>query len=292
LDEIPRPTPPSPGRTPLSHDGRPLRAIAIDIDGTITDMARRLDWDAVLALRAAEAAGIPVVLATGNVIPVTKTFGHSIGTTGPLVCENGGVIYWEIPDLNGHPGRVRVLKTVRHSRKDADQVIAELHRRGLEPRRITSDPWRESEAALENGSTSDEVVRRVLEEMGMDHLYVVSTGFACHILHKGMTKQAGVEDAVRWMNEHEPRFNPRHPEAPADATPLRLDEVLNIGDSPNDIPLFEGPGVAAVVANAHRELKEIADIVAERPHGAGVKEILARLGLQVPNHKGARTQLV
>ena len=47
------------------------RVVVIDIDGTITDGKKHLSTEAVQAVRRLEDAGIPVVLATGNVRPVT-----------------------------------------------------------------------------------------------------------------------------------------------------------------------------------------------------------------------------
>lgn len=284
MDYVNRPDAPDPEKSPLRHNDHPLRMIAIDIDGTITDMARRLEWDAVVALRAAEAAGIPVTLATGNVIPVSKTFGHCIGLTGPHICENGGVLYWEIP---GEENGIRILKEQVHERSDADRVIAELEKRGHKPRRISSDPWRESEAALEIASTSDELVRSVIEDLGMKHLYVVSTGFACHILHKGVDKYEGLQATLKWLNEHDPRFNPEHPHAQHNAAPLSIQEVLGIGDSPNDLEMIQQCGVGVALAHAPPEVQQAADLVAERPHGAGVREVLARLGLDIQDERHA-----
>ena len=42
------------------------RAVAVDIDGTLTDANKELNNGAVTSLRRLEAAGIPVILATGQ----------------------------------------------------------------------------------------------------------------------------------------------------------------------------------------------------------------------------------
>lgn len=283
MEIVHRPPAPAPEDSPLKFQGEPLRAIAIDIDGTITDMARRLEWDAVVALRAAEAAGIPVILATGNVIPVTKTFAISIGLSGPLVCENGGVLYWEYRDPE--EARLRIFREVLHDRKDADRVVAELERQGFKPRKITSDPWRESEAALETESVPQEDVEAAIDGLGLDHLYVVTTGFACHILHKGVDKHEGLKLVLEWLNEHDPRFNPEHPYAKDPVVPLSLNEVLAIGDSPNDQQMLENARVGVAVADAPQWLKDRVELVTQAPHGAGVREALTRLGLKIPDEK-------
>jgi hydroxymethylpyrimidine pyrophosphatase-like HAD family hydrolase len=69
-----------------------IKVLASDIDGTITDKNRRLDLEAVELLRKIEGLGIPVVLVTGNVIRRTEAASIFIGTSGPMIAENGGII--------------------------------------------------------------------------------------------------------------------------------------------------------------------------------------------------------
>ena len=48
-------------------DGWKPKAVAVDIDGTITDYNKKLHLEAIESLRRLEDAGIPVILSTGNV---------------------------------------------------------------------------------------------------------------------------------------------------------------------------------------------------------------------------------
>ncbi len=45
-----------------------IDAIAVDIDGTITDNKRRLCYSAMEAIRKAEDAGVPTIIVTGNIV--------------------------------------------------------------------------------------------------------------------------------------------------------------------------------------------------------------------------------
>ena len=63
------------------------RVVAFDIDGTLTDENKRLNMHAVEALRRLEDAGIPVILATGNVRAITYGLWRFIGLSGPMRCE-------------------------------------------------------------------------------------------------------------------------------------------------------------------------------------------------------------
>jgi predicted mannosyl-3-phosphoglycerate phosphatase (HAD superfamily) len=66
----------------LPEGWRP-KVVAVDIDGTLTDGKKQLDTGAVEALRRLEAAGIPVVLATGNVRAITYGLWRFLNLSGP-----------------------------------------------------------------------------------------------------------------------------------------------------------------------------------------------------------------
>ena len=65
------------------------KALAVDIDGTLTDKRRVLNCRAVEALRKIR---IPVVLATGNISCFARTAAKLIGVSDIVICENGGVV--------------------------------------------------------------------------------------------------------------------------------------------------------------------------------------------------------
>ena len=72
-----------------------IEAIAADIDGTITDETRKICISAIEALRKAEEKGIPTIIVTGNVVNYAYAIEVSIGCSGGLVAENGGVVFKE-----------------------------------------------------------------------------------------------------------------------------------------------------------------------------------------------------
>lgn len=83
-------------------DGWYPRVVAVDIDGTLTDENKQLSTVAINALRRLEENGIPVVLSTGNVRPVAYGLWRFLGLSGPICCENGGVIWhskWDEPSV-------------------------------------------------------------------------------------------------------------------------------------------------------------------------------------------------
>lgn len=227
----------------------PIRAVVVDIDGTMTDYHRHLDFDGVKAVRRVERKGIPVLAATGNVAPVTKAFSNFVGLSGPAICENGGIVY------DAAFARRKILA----SRKRADRAVKLLIRKGFDARYIASDPWREAEVALELNLSTDEV-QAALKGW---NLTVVSTKFALHLMEPGLDKANGLKVALR------------------DYLPGRvaMKDVLAIGDSNNDVGLFQTCGHSGAPANATPAVKAAAGFVSRRKHGAGVKDVLEHHGV-------------
>ena len=86
------------------------KAIAVDIDGTITDNNKKIHLGAIESLRRLEDAGIPIILATGNVRAITYGLWRFIGASGPMVCENGGVVWhpeWDGPVVRADGKRAK-----------------------------------------------------------------------------------------------------------------------------------------------------------------------------------------
>lgn len=78
-------------------NGREVRLIASDIDGTIlpyrSALSGLLSRRTVEAFQAARAAGIAVVLVTGRPVRGLRTISETLGTMGPVVASNGAVTY-------------------------------------------------------------------------------------------------------------------------------------------------------------------------------------------------------
>lgn len=92
----PAPAPAAAASLPLLN-GRPVRLIASDIDGTILSyrsaQTGELSPRTVEAFHAAKAAGIAVVLVTGRPVRALRMISETLGTVGPVVASNGAVTY-------------------------------------------------------------------------------------------------------------------------------------------------------------------------------------------------------
>jgi len=208
------------------------RAVAVDIDGTLTDENKCLHTGAILSLRRIEENGIPVILCTGNVRAITYGLWRFLQLSGPMVSENGGVVWhptWEEPIIRAEGSRAR---------QAADWLATRID--GLDPNGIESNAWRESEWCLRI-SEDDIRIKEELAQSEWDDLLVVRTGFAIHLTEPHLTKGEGLQLAL-------------------DKLDICPGDVLAIGDAPNDIPMFELVKHSVAVGESFPDLQQIASV--------------------------------
>jgi hypothetical protein len=215
----------------------------VDVDGTLSDDERCISLAAVSALRKVDRGGIPVMLASGNVLPIAYALSNYLGFTGPIIAENGGIVC--------HRQKVWVLADPSRPREAYD-----LLRTKMVAERLFTDRWRETEVGLKRDVSLDKV-KELLRGLDVD---VQTTGWAVHIMEKGMNKFRGVQKACEILG-------------------ISVEEVAAIGDSDNDEMMIRECGFGIAVGNAFDGSKAVASYVARASDGDGVVEGLAWLGL-------------
>lgn len=221
-----------------------IRAVVTDVDGTITDYEDRLGVEAIEAIRKLEAAGIPVVLCSGNSLCVLKALARYIGCSGPLVAENGGVVEFK--------GRMYILCRVRKARR----VLEGLRERyGDRVKESWSNRYRFVDMAILRTIGFEEVAEVVKGFKGMK---VIDSGFAYHILDKGVDKGVGVARALELLG-------------------VGREEAAGVGDSMTDAELFKACGFKALVANGDERLKSAVDYICKERFGKGFAEVAEKI---------------
>jgi phosphoglycolate phosphatase (TIGR01487 family) len=218
------------------------KTFAIDIDGTITlNGMGTINLETLSRLRSLKNEG-------HNVIPVTgrsSVEGYMLSIFGGLthmaVGENGGCITYGDKiqhKLLGNKGEcIHALATIQ-SRMDI-----EIKEKSVLPRM--------TEVVLER--TFD--IGKAQKIVDIENLNVVLTdsGYAYHINSKGINKGSGFLEAIKMFD-------------------VDLNDVIAIGDSETDIPLFKIVENSIAVSNSNENLKKIAKIVTTKKSGEGVLE--------------------
>jgi phosphoglycolate phosphatase (TIGR01487 family) len=210
-----------------------------DIDGTLTDMRRQVSTDAIAAIRSLP---IPVVLASGNVICFMRAASKLIGASEAMIGETGGVIQV------GYDAKPVVLADIEECRQAAALLLKEFP--GLEQ---LDARYRMSELAFRRNVDLEKA--RALLAKNYPGLEIIDTQFALHLKHKNVSKGTGLMEVARLVG-------------------IGPEEFAALGDSANDIHMFNAAGMGLAVGNATPEIKAAADYVAEKPYGEGAAEAL------------------
>jgi phosphoglycolate phosphatase (TIGR01487 family) len=231
------------------------RAVVTDVDGTLTNAERRLAPSAVEWVRRLESHGIPVVLATGNVLPIALALHRSLGLSGPIVAENGGLVYRKVD------GQDRVERLA--DRRVALEGFRALLAAGLPVRRLFTDRWRETEVALEPTVPVGEI-RSVLRGRSLS-VSTIATGYAVHLMQRGAGKLPALRHALRPLG-------------------IGLADCVVLGDGDNDVGMLRAAGFGVSFASGSPRARHAASYVARAHFADGFVEglkasgILANLG--------------
>lgn len=231
-----------PSRPALSMEWLPKdwypKFVAVDIDGTLTDDKKQLNTRALDALRRLEEAGIPVILATGNVRAITYGLWRFLKLSGPICCENGGVLW--------HPTFSEpILQADGAEAKQAAEWLSTVM--DLNPEGIESNQWRESEWCLEPNEDLENI-RAHLAQSEWSHLSALRTGFAIHLMEPHLSKGSGLKillEHMEWSKE----------------------DMLCVGDAPNDLSMFEFAHWSVAVKGAFDSVSSAADVCSPHFHG-------------------------
>ncbi len=222
-----------------------FKAVALDIDGTITDENLLMCPEAINGIRELKSMGLEVIVCSGNVLPIAYAISFYTGARGPIVAENGGVIY--------HDKQVWVLS----EQEKALEAFSYLSER-MQVKRLFTDRWRESEVGFYQ-DVDVEDVRKILK--GHDVL-VESSGFAIHLMPGHLTKM----DGLRFLSEK---------------LGISAEEIIAIGDGDNDARMMEGCGYGIAVANASEDAKRAANYVTKEKHGKGFMEAVEHINRMI-----------
>ena len=216
-----------------------LSAILTDVDGTITDSARRIDVGAIESIRSLVDDGVEVVLASGNTSCFMDALCKMIGTKGSFIAENGGV--YRI----GYTGSLHITGDQHICRTALEVVQVYYRKKGIELD-LYNPTYRYADLAFARTVPAEEV-KQILAGHPVQ---VIDTGFAIHLQSEGVSKGTALLALARDMG-----ISPK--------------DFFAIGDGVNDVQMLEGAGRGVTIANAHPATKAAASDVMKEANGMG-----------------------
>jgi HAD superfamily hydrolase (TIGR01484 family) len=263
--------------------GFPFRLIATDLDGTLLRSDESISQRTREALAAATAAGAAHIVVTGRAVPWTRHILDALDYDGLAVCGQGGQVY--------HAGEHRLLTSVTLDRQLAGLALSKIEaevgplylaasRGGLEGEVLVGPGYRVQEGRLQNvmiddpgelwaapinkvylqhPTLDDDALAAAARQVAGDLVGIMVAGpGVVELLPLGLTKATGLSLAARRLG-------------------LTAKETLAFGDMPNDIPMFAWAAHGVAMANAHPELKAVADEVTASYEDDGIAVVLERL---------------
>lgn len=232
-----------------------IEAIAVDIDGTITDEKRQICISAIEALRKAENAGIPTIIVTGNVVNYAYAAEVLIGCSGGLVAENGGIVFKEGENNNAVETMVD-----RDFVTSAENHLKEKLGEKFNKHASHDNMYRLTETVFYKTIPREELEEALKDFKYLDELEIYDSGFALHITDKRVNKGT----SLRYLCER---------------NGINMENVMAIGDSQNDEDFLKEAGYKIAVGNAEDRLKEISTYACEKMFGDGVAEAIEKFAL-------------
>ena len=232
-----------------------IEAIAVDIDGTITDDTRKICISAIEALRKAEKAGIPTIIVTGNVVNYAYATEVLIGCSGGIVCENGGVVFKEGENNNAVETLVE-----RDFVTSAESHLKEKLGEKFNIHASHDNMYRLTETVFYKTLKREELEDALKDFKYLDELEIYDSGFALHVTDKRVNKGT----SLRYLCER---------------NGINMENVMAIGDSQNDEDFLKEAGYKIAVGNAEDKLKEISTYTCEKKYGDGVAEAIEKFAL-------------
>lgn len=220
-------------------------SFAVDIDGTITENGGgRVHLEALSSLRHLANQGHNVIFVTGRSSVegfVLSVFG---GTTKIAVGENGGCLTFGpnshklLGDMQECVNAFNIIKSKIENVKEK-QVFPRM-----------------TEVVLERSFNIDDA-KKVSKENKLA-VELSDSQYAFHINSKGINKGTGFKEVMKMLS-------------------ILPDDVISIGDSETDLPLFRISKTSIALGNASDEVKSEATFSVSAKSGDGVVEALDNL---------------
>ncbi len=277
-------------------NSHPIRLLALDIDGTLLDPQFKITAENLAALRAAHAAGVEIVLATGRRHDYALPVAHEIGVPCWLISSNGALVRSSegetfYSDLLPAETATKVIRhmdgfrghaVLTFDRKGNNALILERFEdlnQSISRWLQVNSPFIQYVSPIEQALIEDpiqamycgrvarmeEAQKRLVEAEFLSEISVLKTQYdhrdlcILDILNRGCSKGNAMQ-----------RLAERHG--------IPREQTMAIGDNFNDLEMLEFAGVAVVMGNASHELKQsgwkVTASNAENGVAKAVKEIL------------------
>ena len=261
------------------------KLLAVDLDGTLLDDKKQLSERSIAALRAADAKGVHIMIATGRPARASEWVFEKAGLHG-LVMSLGGAL------VSDYPSGERVYEKTLP--RDIPLAIARYCReRGVfwhclsgsecyfEARCPESEftekyfgykgnlaifdesldvVFNKGNLVTSDASLTEDIARGLAEALGGGAEVLVSDKQVIDITPRGVNKAVTLKEAAASLG-------------------VEMKEIIAFGDPASDLPMIEAAGLGVCMANGTPEALAGADLIAPGNNDDGVAQVVENLVL-------------
>ena len=225
------------------------KIFAVDIDGTITENhGGQISLDALEALRYMERLGHKVIFVSGRSSIEGYVLSVFAGTTRIAVGENGGAVTFGPSDHKLLGNKDECVKAFEFLKSKVPQI------------KIKPVFTRMTEIVLERTFDID-VAKKIVNENNLP-VQLSDSMYAFHINSRGINKARGFSEVMTMLS-------------------VSNEDVISIGDSETDVPLFKMAGFSIALGNSAENVKSNATMSVSGKAGDGVIEALEHVTLKL-----------
>lgn len=193
-----------------------IKLVATDFDGTLTENDQ-LTAMAITALSQLPTVGIQAIIVTGRSAGWVNALCHYLPVAG-AIAENGG-LYYSSPPLS--PDFLIPLPDLEQHRNDLARVFQQLQESFPHLQESLDNPFRFTDWTFDVAGLSVTELGQLAQQCQANNYSFTYSSVQCHIKPQGQDKAQGLQTVLK---KYFPKISP--------------EEVLTVGDSPNDESLF------------------------------------------------------
>ncbi len=262
------------------------KAIALDLDGTLTNSKKEISARTKAAVKEAKENGVQIILASGRptcgILPVAR----ELGIDGVYILSFNGAVISEYPSGNIMHSQSLKLSTVMRAANlakkygvnilsyDGDCIFTET----------PDDIYAVKEASLNRINTLPvPSFTRYAEKLGsITKCLCLANGERLEKVEKIMAKELSGESSVYRSEPYFLEIMPLNVDKAAsldillNKLGLKSCELIACGDGFNDLTMIEYAGLGVAMENAQNSVKEKADVCAPSNDDDGVAHIIEK----------------
>ncbi len=267
------------------------KLIAIDMDGTLLDSENNVSNRTKEAIIKAKEKGVHVVLSTGRILKSALYYSKQLELKNPIVASNGGIMIDEDENvIFKNPLDKRSIKEIIKLADD-ENVYCHLYdetrfyssRRVQEVLDFYSEANKSMSIELQLFNDIDEILNS--ENMNIYKLiFIDEDRQKLQSFREKISTFENISISSSWSNNVEAMgLNVSKGNALkklAEKLNIRIEEIMAIGDSENDLSMLNMAGLSIAMGNGAQNIKDKSDYITDTNDNDGVAKAIEKFILE------------